>query len=369
MNKYDYMIIGGGCSGLSLAIHIAKKEPHKKLIILENRSIYQHDRTWSFWNVDAHPFENQIQHTWSQWQIRHQDSELILGSCSYQYCTIPSASFYEAALKQISLLSNLTLLMDCQVNSLVESSSNVTIETNKGSYICTKVFDSRPVKIEALLYQHFLGWQVLTKRPVFDPQAVILMDFDVDQSKGLHFMYVLPFSSTEALIESTFISPHIHDDQIYEEAISGYLKVRFQASEYQIVRKERGILPLRTTIPDSLSSKVIPIGAKAGWTRASTGYAFLPIQKAIQNLAFDQRKQKSLNIDLCLDQIFLAFLHDRPQYAPEVFFELFRKNPPERLIRFLTGHWSFVDLLQVLFSMPKMIMIKQALELISKRGR
>lgn len=108
--------------------------------------------------------------------------------------------------------------------------------------------------------------------------------------------------------------------------------------------------------------------AKAGWARASTGYAFLPIQKAIQDLAFDQRKRKSLNIDLYLDQIFLAFLHDHSQSGPGVFFGLFRKNSPERLIRFLTGQRSFVDLLQVLFSMPKITMIKQALRLITKGG-
>lgn len=368
MNEYDYIIIGGGCSGLSLAIDIAKKEPHKRLIILESRFSYQHDRTWSFWNVDVHPFENQIQHTWNQWQVRYQDCELTLDSSIYRYCTIPSECFYKAAMKQISLLSNLTLLMDCQVTGLVESSSNVTIETNKGSYTCAKVFDSRPIKTKTSLYQHFLGWQVLSESPIFDSQAVMLMDFDVDQSNGLNFMYVLPFSSKEALIESTFISSNIHDDQIYEEAISGYLKARFQASGYQIVRKERGILPLRTTIPDIISCKVIPIGAKAGWARASTGYAFLPIQKAIQNQAFDQRKRKSFNIDLYLDQIFLAFLHDHPKSAPGVFFELFRKNSPERLIRFLTGHRSFVDLLQVLFSMPKITMIKQALRLITKGG-
>lgn len=368
MNEYDYIIIGGGCSGLSLALHIAKKEPHKRLVILESRFDYQPDKTWSFWDVDAHPFENQIQHTWSQWQVRYQGCELTLDSSNYRYCTIPSKCFYEAAMKKIDLLSNITLLMDCQVTSLVESSSRVIIETNKGNYTSTTVFDSRPLKTKTSLYQHFLGWQVLSERPVFDSQAVMLMDFDVDQSRGIHFMYVLPFSSREALIESTFISPHIHDDQIYEEAISDYLKGRFRASEYQIIRKERGVLPLRTTIPSRVSCKVIPIGATAGWARASTGYAFLPIQKAIQDLAYDPRKRKSFSLDHYLDQIFLAFLHDHPQNAPGIFFELFRKNSAERLIRFLTGHWSFVDLLQVLFSMPKISMIKQALQLISKGG-
>jgi len=90
MNACDYIIIGGGCSGLSLATHIAKKEPHKRLIILESRCIYQNDRTWSFWNVEAHPFEEQIQHTWSQWQVRYQDCELTLDSSHYRYSTIPS---------------------------------------------------------------------------------------------------------------------------------------------------------------------------------------------------------------------------------------------------------------------------------------
>lgn len=304
MNAYDYIIIGGGCAGLSLGIHIAKNEPRKRILILENRSVYQHDKTWSFWDVEAHPFENQIQHNWSQWQVRHKDCQKTLNSKQYRYCSIPSDRFYKACMKEISLLPNLNLLMD----------------------------------------------------------------FDVDQSKGLHFMYLLPYSPHEALIESTFISPHIHEEHVYEEAISSYLKARFQTTFYQIVRKERGILPLRTNIPNVGSSKVIPIGARAGWARASTGYAFLPIQKAIQNLAVDLQEQKPFNLDIYLDKIFLAFLHDHPQSAPRIFYDLFHRNAPDRLIRFLTGHWSFVDLLQVLISMPKIAMIKQALRLLTKGG-
>ena len=29
------------------------------------------------------------------------------------------------------------------------------------------------------------------------------MDFRVDQSKGMHFVYLLPYSETEALVRST----------------------------------------------------------------------------------------------------------------------------------------------------------------------
>ena len=369
MNEYDYIIIGGGCSGLSLGIQMAKKEPDKQILILESRSIYENDKTWSFWDVDSHPFENQIKSNWSQWQIRYQNSELTLNSEHYRYCSIPSDSFYTDARRQINLLPNLNILMDNRIESVVELASDMRIKTNKGYYTSSKVFDSRPEKKKSSLYQHFLGWQVLSASAIFDPQKVILMDFDVDQSKGLHFVYLLPFSSKEALIESTFISAHIHETEVYEKAILTYLKTRFEATDYEIIRKERGVLPLTTDRPDIKSSKWIPIGAKAGWARASTGYAFLPIQKAVENLMLNQKRSKFLNINRYLDKIFLTFLYNEPQSAPKVFFNLFRKNSSDRLIRFLTGYGSFIDIFQVLFSMPKITMIKQALRLIFTRDR
>ena len=36
---------------------------------------------------------------------------------------------------------------------------------------------------------------------MFDAETVTLMDFDVPQEQGLHFMYVLPFSANEALVD------------------------------------------------------------------------------------------------------------------------------------------------------------------------
>lgn len=368
IDEYDVIIIGGGCSGLSLAIHIAKQEPHKKILILESRREYQYDKIWSFWDVEAHPYKNQIQHRWSHWQIQYQGCRLIQSSSLYPYCSIPSNRFYTDAIKEIHQLPQITLHMDSPVCHIQESPSYVSVQTKKTIYQCSKVFDSRPDQAKPYLYQHFLGWHILSERPIFDPKTITLMDFDVDQSKGLHFMYLLPFSTHEALLESTFITPHIHEEQIYENSISNYLTTRFKNPNYQIIRKERGVIPLRTTFPKQNSNKLIPIGAKAGWMRASTGYAFLAIQKAIKKLAFNQQNPPFFNTDLWLDRIFLNFLHDNLQEAPQVFFDLFRKNAPERLIRFLTGNWSTLDLLQVLFSMPKIPMLKQALRLMTKRG-
>ena len=50
MKEFDYVIIGGGCAGLSLAyeLEINNKLKEKSLAIIENRDQYKRDKTWSF---------------------------------------------------------------------------------------------------------------------------------------------------------------------------------------------------------------------------------------------------------------------------------------------------------------------------------
>ena len=50
MKEFDYIIIGGGCAGLSLAyeLQINNKLNNKSLAIIEPRTNYNRDKTWSF---------------------------------------------------------------------------------------------------------------------------------------------------------------------------------------------------------------------------------------------------------------------------------------------------------------------------------
>ena len=56
MKEFDYIIIGGGCAGLSLAyeLDIHKKLKNKKLAIIDPRTNYKRDKTWSYWKVKNH---------------------------------------------------------------------------------------------------------------------------------------------------------------------------------------------------------------------------------------------------------------------------------------------------------------------------
>ena len=56
MKDFDFVIIGGGCAGLSLAyeLEINNKLKNKTLAIIEPRNDYKKDKTWSFWKTFPH---------------------------------------------------------------------------------------------------------------------------------------------------------------------------------------------------------------------------------------------------------------------------------------------------------------------------
>ena len=71
MKEFDYIIIGGGCAGLSLAyeLDINNKLNHKTLAIIEPRKDYKRDKTWSFWKVFDHNFEDCVIKSWNNFTI------------------------------------------------------------------------------------------------------------------------------------------------------------------------------------------------------------------------------------------------------------------------------------------------------------
>ena len=86
----------------------------------------------------------------------------------------------------------------------------------------------------------FLGLEIKTKQPVSDPEIAILMDFRVDQSKGMHFVYLLPYSETEALVESTIFSTKIANEEFYKNSITDYLKDCFKLLIRDNASRKRG---------------------------------------------------------------------------------------------------------------------------------
>ena len=81
MKEFDYIIIGGGCAGLSLAyeLEINEKLKDKTLAIIEPREEYKKDKTWSFWKVVDHNFDDCVKKNWENFFLHnHQNCEMLL---------------------------------------------------------------------------------------------------------------------------------------------------------------------------------------------------------------------------------------------------------------------------------------------------
>ncbi|MEC8552440.1 MAG: lycopene cyclase family protein, partial [Pseudomonadota bacterium] len=155
-----------------------------------------------------------------------------------------------------------------------------TLDGDEAATATDLVFDSRPPPVpDGMMLQHFLGLEVRSRRAIFDPDTAILMDFRVDQSRGMHFIYLLPFSATEALVESTLFTPSVCPADFYRREIATYLKSHFGLGSFETLRMERGVIPLGILPPRDPS---LPgIGGNGGAIRPSSGYAFPFIQKQI----------------------------------------------------------------------------------------
>ena len=109
MKEFDYIIIGGGCAGLSLAyeLEIHNKLESKTLAIIEPRVEYARDKTWSFWKVINHNFDDCVKKNWYNFSIKTSGKSKIIKCDNFQYQSIDSGLFYKKIterLKKIKIL-------------------------------------------------------------------------------------------------------------------------------------------------------------------------------------------------------------------------------------------------------------------------
>jgi lycopene beta-cyclase len=221
---------------------------------------------------------------------------VVHSSNQYSYLSLSSADYL---LDRAAQLRDPVSLIEDSVKVLHSQQHKTVIETEKGRYSAKTVYDSRPPKIaEDGLRQHFLGWHIHTKEPINDPDMATLMDFRVDQSRGLHFIYALPFSDHHMLIESTLISAELEPQSWYRDAIERWLRDN-NIEVAEVIYEEAGVIPMDTLISDSASpvsdgmASIASIGAASGAVRRSSGYAFQHIQQQMM------KKQKEEIYYIC----------------------------------------------------------------------
>ena len=351
MKEFNYVIIGGGCAGLSLAyeLEINDKLKDKTLAIIETRKEYKRDKTWSFWKVFDHNFKDCVIKSWNNFTINTSESSHELENKNFPYQSIDSEKFYRKVNSKLSTNSNVSFF------------KNLNEINSENSIIFNSVFREKLDKSE--LWQHFQGIEIETPKEVFDDKIINLMDFNCDQRNDVHFFYTLPFSKNRALIETTWLSD-LEDQSLmdYDLQLENYIKNNLRIKSYKINFIEKGAIPL---FYPSLKNdnKTINIGSAGGMTRLSTGYTFLNIQEhskyIVENIE-NIKKIKLFNLGKkyqFLDKIFLRVLEKYPEKMPKIFSNMF-KTPSNTIIKFLSNKSNIFEDINIISKMPKLIFIK-----------
>ncbi|HEX8562505.1 MAG TPA: lycopene cyclase family protein [Flavobacterium sp.] len=368
---YDYIIAGAGCAGLSLAVHLIKsgKFAEKKILITDQSSKRENDRTWCFWETESGIFEDIVFRQWGQLQVRDANGTIPLDLKSYQYKLIRGIDFYNYSLALIAKQPNFTFLKGKTEQVFNGGSPGITVngETFTAQYIFNSILKKPTLRSgNVFMLQHFRGWRITTSTPVFDPAKATLMDFRTPQNGVTAFLYVLPFSEAEALIEYTVFSTSVLAEADYENALQQYI-LKFISSDYVIAEREAGVIPMTNADFPTYENSLFYIGTAGGQTKGSTGYTFQFIQKQsaeIVDLLKLGKKPKSKKQPWRFrfyDSVLLDVLSNNSVPGAAVFIRLFEKSNCRDVFRFLDNETTLPTELRIISRLPFAPFAKAAL--------
>lgn len=376
MKQYDYIFTGSGLSALMTVYKmiLSQKFQTKSILLLDENAKQTNDRTWCFWEQKETLWENSISKKWNSVLFANADFKRNLELHPYQYNKIQGLDFYNQLLELIVNQKNIDFVQE-KVLAIEESESIVLVKTESQSYSCSQVFNSiyNPSLVTnqskyPLLQQHFVGWFIKTEKPIFNPEQATFMDFSVAQKGNTRFMYVLPTSETEALLEYTLFSKDLLSKEEYETKIENYIQ-KLGIQNYKIVEKEFGNIPM-TCYPfwKHNTQNVINIGTAGGWTKASTGFTFKNSdQKSTELVSFletqtDFRKFHKKTKFWWYDLLLLDILDQKNETGAAIFSALFQKGNAPLILKFLDEKTSFWEDLQVIWKCPKGLFINALLK-------
>lgn len=375
MKHYNYIFAGAGLAGL-MALYrmaISGRFADASILVLDPDAKKDNDRTWCFWQRGITIWDDIVLKKWQTALFAGQKVRHQLDFEGYEYAMIKGVDFYSFVLNELRSHKNIEFVQQ-KVIDFADLGQHVLVKTPDAAYTCTTLLNSiyNPALAAGqnkypVLQQHFIGWHVHTKNPVFNSNVPVFMDFSIAQKGNTRFMYVLPFSETEAIVEYTLFSKDLLPEAEYETAITNYL-AEMGATEFTIIDKERGSIPM-TSYPfwKNNTKNIINIGSAGGWTKASTGYTFKNADKKSRELVhFLQtpqpftsfyKKTKFWYYDLLL----LDVLARKNQLGGGIFQAMFAKGKAGTVFKFLDEETTLKEDLKVILSCPKMPFVKALL--------
>lgn len=381
MNDYDYIISGAGAAGLSLLYRLMQHRSfdHKKILVVDKEPKNKNDHTWCFWEKQPGIFEPVVHQKWQQVYFFSNDYSALINLEPYYYKMIRAVDFYEYVISKAIERVNITFKYGNVQAAGNEGDKGLIVldgETYTASYVFNSILFTKPAipHDKYYLLQHFKGFVIETPEAAFNPEEATLMDFRVSQQHGTTFVYVLPINENRALVEYTLFTKQLLNNADYTDALHNYISNFLRINDYKVVEEEFGVIPMTNMKFVKQVGRVINIGTAGGQTKGSSGYTFQFIQKHSEKLVsellrFGYPKNEDDFTDgrfKIYDSTLLNVLSKEKVPGDKIFENLFRKNPVDRVLRFLDNESSFEDEINIMATMPRSVFLKAALQEIFK---
>ena len=381
--KYDYIIAGSGCSGLSLLYKILQTPSlqKKSILVIDKNQKKNNDRTWCFWEKNPGPFESIVYARWNTLEFISDDTNKKVDLGPYTYKMIQGIHFYNFVLEYAKKFKNVVFIQESIID--IDSIFNeAKVITKKNTYTAKYVFNSTnlfnpKINKQNSLLQHFKGWNIKTVDPAFNSKVGKLMDFSVSQENGATFMYVLPTSSTNALVEYTLFSPSPLKQEKYIKELKKYIKEVLKIENYTIEHEEFGIIPMSLAkFEQNPKPNVINLGTSGGYTKASSGYTFQFIQKNVLDIVKNLKAGKSPVQNLSFknkiyrwyDRTLINVLLTKKLTGKEIFTIMFKKNSAHKILAFLGNESTITEDILIMKKFPKIPFLLAGIKSLKQKG-
>ena len=299
-SQADLIVVGAGLSGLMVTWRCLDVHPDLNVIIVDSADKIAGDHTWSFNLPDIMehlrdwitPF---IAYQWETYDVKFPKRARTLG---ISYCTGNSDTLRACVQPHID-----SGRLKVQLNQSVTETSAKTVTLQNGNVLSAKcVLDARGFKPHDdvyLGYQKFVGHVIKTKAP-HGVKRPIIMDATVEQLGGYRFVYCLPYSETEMLVEDTYYADGAElKSQEVDARIKDYIRDNLGIESYEVIHREKGVLPITLAVDEAYGTSLegertqaVKLGMTGGYYHAVTGYS-LPEAVKSANVVCDMIAQNS----------------------------------------------------------------------------
>ena len=371
------IIAGGGLAGCLAAIALAERRPKTELLLIEQGETFGGNHTWSFFDTDVADENRWVlkgiaASHWPEHEIRFPRRRRTI---AIGYNSIRSAALDETVR---AALRPEQYRLGARIGAVGPTS--VTLEGGE-TIAADAVLDARgpePTPGLDLGWQKFVGRYYRFEHP-HGVRSPVIMDGTVEQIDGYRFIYQLPVSATELLIEDTYYST---SPLLDHEALRGRIEaVAEKFGSREMIEEESGVLPI--VLGGELEclwggEKVTRIGVCGGFFHPTTSYS---LPDAVANAAL-LAEQPSLTSEalyprflgrarrLWQDRSFFRLLNRMLFHAAEPeqsyrVLEHFYRLSPAVIGRFYAARLTRLDKVRILSGKPP-VPIRRALSALRK---